>query len=104
MLSQPVSELSHSRTSSCSLSPRLLLCLGLGRLFKGVILGLFYLGVVNIHSVPILLFLLARKGRTGILMNDIHRWDWFLSCTHTWKIHGEDLCYSSRENCRAEGM
>ena len=60
--------------SSCSFPPAFWLCLGLSRLLKCVILRRLYLGVVNIHCVTIPLFLHARKGRTRILMNDIHRW------------------------------
>src|SRR5258706_13751829 len=76
-------------TSSCYFPPPFWLRLGLSRLFKCVILRLLYLRVVNIHSVTILLFFCAREGRAGILMKDIHRWGWFLSFTHGWKIHGE---------------
>ena len=61
-------------TSSRFFSPPFWLSLGLSRLLKGIILRLLYLGVVDIHSTIILLFLFAREGRARILMNDIHRW------------------------------
>jgi hypothetical protein len=58
----------------------------LSRFFKRVIPRLFYLRVVNIYAVIIgLLLLCTREGRTGIFINHIYRWGWFLSGTHSCK-------------------
>jgi hypothetical protein len=58
----------------------------LSRFFKRVIPRLFYLRVVNIYAVIIgLLFLCTRELRTGIFINHIYRWGWFLSGTHSCK-------------------
>jgi len=75
----------HCRTSSSSF-PSPFWLLRLSRLFERVVPRLFYLRVINIYSVIIwLLFLYAREGRTGIFINDIYRWGWFLGGTHSCK-------------------